>query len=67
MDADAQRDVTKRDSVEPVFREQVLRGVEDLFQAFGALLRLTAPLALRSFRHLPSPFADSEARDAEIA
>jgi hypothetical protein len=37
-----------------------------LFQAFGALLRLAAPLALRSFRHLPSPFVDSEAVNAEI-
>ena len=66
MDTYALRDVAQRDSVEPVFREQVLCGVEDLFQTFGALLRLTAPLALGSFRHHPSPFVDSEALDAEI-
>ena len=54
MDTDPLRDVAQRDSVEPVFLEQVLSRVEDLFQAFGALLRLAAPLALGSFRHLPA-------------
>ena len=48
-------DVAQRHAVESMFRKQILRGVQDLFQTFGALLRFTAPLALRSFRHLPSP------------
>ena len=38
-----------------------------MFQAFGALLRLGAPLTLGSFRHLPSPFADSEALELDSA
>ena len=49
MDADALRHVAQRDAVQAMLGEQVLRGVEDLFQAFGALLGLAAPLALGIF------------------
>ena len=66
MNADPLRDIAQRDSVEPVFREQVLGRVENLFQAFSALLRLAAPLALGSFRHLPSPLSTAQFETAKL-
>ncbi len=51
MDPDALGDIAECYAVKPMFREQILGRIEDLFEALGALLRFAATLTLLIFIH----------------
>ena len=57
---DALSHVAQRHAIQSMFREQVLGRIEDLLQAFGALLCLAAALTLRSFMHRASPLSTAQ-------
>src|SRR5580698_3588013 len=56
MDSHALSYIAKRYAIKPMYREQILGCIEDLFQAFGALLCLAATLTLPIFIHRAKPF-----------